>query len=223
MVRPVFKTALGVALRGPVGSIPTRSRHPPPAAALRPGPGARYTSAMRRPAATRCRAALLAAGVALAVAASLRAQDTTAVAPDTAAAVRDTLRAPSIPVSRGEPPVSPGGAFLRSALLPGWGQFTLRRPVVGAIFVGTEALTLGMSIYKDQQRRDALAQGDSVAAATATRQREDWLILLAVNHLAAGIEAFVAANLWDFPGQLTVRRAPGGRTEALLTLPFRAP
>lgn len=178
---------------------------------------------MRSPAAPCLRAALLAACIALAAPAALGAQDTTAVVRDTAAAVRDTLRAPAIPTARGAPPVSPGGAFLRSALLPGWGQFTLRRPVVGAIFIGTEALTLGMSIYKNQQRNDALDRGDEEAAATATRQREDWLILLAVNHLAAGIEAFVAANLWDFPGQLTVRPAPGGRTEALLTFPFRAP
>lgn len=39
---------------------------------------------------------------------------------------------------------------------------------------------------------------------------EDWIAILIANHLFAGAEAFVAANLWDRPTQLSIRSAPGG-------------
>ena len=37
-------------------------------------------------------------------------------------------------------------------------------------------------------------------------------MLLGMNHLLSGLEAFVAANLYDFPGDLTARALPDGRT-----------
>ena len=40
-----------------------------------------------------------------------------------------------------------------------------------------------------------------------TQEREDWIVLLVFNHLLAGAEAFVSANLYDFPATLKARRA----------------
>jgi hypothetical protein len=39
---------------------------------------------------------------------------------------------------------------------------------------------------------------------------EDWFVLLAFNHLLAGLEAYVSANMWDFPVELEARALPGG-------------
>ena len=51
-------------------------------------------------------------------------------------------------------------------------------------------------------------------------ERGDWLFLIAVNHLFAGMEAYVSANLYDFPGELQARVLPGGRRGLGLTLPI---
>ena len=42
-------------------------------------------------------------------------------------------------------------------------------------------------------------------------QYEDWVALLAFNHLIAGAEAFVSANLWDMPARPTLRVADDRR------------
>ena len=41
-------------------------------------------------------------------------------------------------------------------------------------------------------------------------QYEDWIAVLVFNHLIAGADAFVAAQLWDLPAQVSFRPAPGG-------------
>jgi hypothetical protein len=42
------------------------------------------------------------------------------------------------------------------------------------------------------------------------REVQDWAVLLAFNHLLSGAEAFVSAQLWDFPATLEARRLPSG-------------
>ena len=39
---------------------------------------------------------------------------------------------------------------------------------------------------------------------------EDWVAALIFNHLIAGVEAFVAAQLWDLPAQVRIRAHPRG-------------
>jgi hypothetical protein len=39
---------------------------------------------------------------------------------------------------------------------------------------------------------------------------EDWVAFLFANHLFAGADAFVAANLWELPAELSVRVTPDG-------------
>jgi adenylate cyclase len=39
---------------------------------------------------------------------------------------------------------------------------------------------------------------------------EDWLAVIGFNHLFAGADAFVAAQLWDVPVQLTAVPRPSG-------------
>ena len=41
---------------------------------------------------------------------------------------------------------------------------------------------------------------------------EDWMAMLIFNHLFAGIDAFVAAQLWELPAQVQMRAMPRGLT-----------
>ncbi len=51
---------------------------------------------------------------------------------------------------------------------------------------------------------------DSTYVKTRRAHVEDWAALLVANHLFAGADAFVAANLWDVKAHLAMRLLPGG-------------
>ncbi len=116
-----------------------------------------------------------------------------------------------VPPFRYEPPVSPIGAMLRSMVLPGWGQAVLHRRGSGAVFVFFEGLTLAMwvkSLHQDSYLKGTNADAETLDSKEA--EIEDWLVLLIFNHLLAGTEAYVSANLWDFPAELEARVLPAG-------------
>jgi len=53
-------------------------------------------------------------------------------------------------------------------------------------------------------------------------QLEDWLAVVVFNHLIAGADAFVAANLWDLPQHVSMRAFPAPRGAGLaISLSFR--
>ena len=64
------------------------------------------------------------------------------------------------------------------------------------------------------------AAGDPVVAAWKQSQStidlikarnlhyEDWVAVIIFNHLVSGADAFVAANLWDFPAHVSMRASP---------------
>lgn len=136
-----------------------------------------------------------------------------------------------------EPPVSPRRAFLSSLLVPGLGQARLDRPSAGALFVTVELVAATLAAKSAYDLRTAKAfRGDSIAVEIPVdslgqplpaRRRtqgpfsndlvrarrlhlEDWLAVIAFNHLIAGAEAYVAANLWDLPAQVGARRTDRG-------------
>lgn len=126
---------------------------------------------------------------------------------------QDTSRADTVkvPPFRVPPPIPPLGAMWRSMLLPGWGQSVLGRRVTGAVFVFWEGLTLTMTLKASSQLRYMRANAADSAAVNAKKQEvQDWAVLLAFNHLFAGAEAFVSAQLWDFPTELGARALPHG-------------
>jgi hypothetical protein len=190
VVWPVFKTATEAPPAAPVGSIPTRSRHSR-ARHLDTG----VARDVLLPRALTLAVLLSAAGVAPRC---LLAQDTIPV-PDVGPEPRDTATFR---------PISPLNAFWRSFLLPGWGQARLNRKLTGGIFVAWEGVTLGMSL-KTRHELAYLRRTRSARAENKRREHEDWLVLLAFNHLFAGLEAYVGAHLADFPGDLRIRAAPG--------------
>lgn len=181
--------------------------------------------------------------------ASAQATDTTRarVAGDSAK-VPTTRPATSRPVGtvvgRFTPPITPRRAFVYSAMLPGFGQSKLDRGSSGALFAAVElaALVMVRRSFADLRearrfRADSLpsnftVDGDTVVRAglLATRYDEDlirtrrlhvedWLAVIAFNHLFSGADAFVAAQLWDVP--LKVSALPSRRgTFLVATIAF---
>jgi hypothetical protein len=166
----------------------------------------------------------LAALLAVAPHPTLAAQDTTAVAaPDSSPPAPADTGGVRVPDSLGILRVSPRAVLWRSLLLPGWGQAKLGRNVTAGLFIAAEAVTLGLSLKADHELRYLRRIGaDSATISAKSQNREDWLVLLVVNHLLSGLEAYVAANLSDFPGELKLRRFPSG-VGAQVALPIRLP
>jgi hypothetical protein len=105
---------------------------------------------------------------------------------------------------------SPTGALLKSLILPGLGQITLGRKLTAVVFLAAEGATLGMVIKTQRDIDRAEAAGDLATVEDKKRTREDWLVYMGINHVASALEAYVSAHLWDFPGELQLRAAPGG-------------
>jgi hypothetical protein len=131
-------------------------------------------------------------------------------------------QAPAPPVTTIPDPAAPRRSplnyFVRSLLVPGWGQASLDRKLTGGLFLAFEGVALGMALKTDHELA-YLERTESERVDEKRQERQDWFVLLGMNHLFSGLEAFVSANLFDFPGDLTVRPLPGGRTGYGLRLP----
>ncbi len=140
--------------------------------------------------------------------------------PDTARRpVVDTARATrvdSLPTGR----ISPRGAFLRSLVLPGWGQSEIGAPERGIIYFALEAGSLWMVLKSHRklgeayEREDILRRTGVIPEERTTglvrarrAQREDWIALSLFWLFFSGADAFVGAHLRDFDAQ--VGSAPG--------------
>jgi hypothetical protein len=105
--------------------------------------------------------------------------------------------------------VRPMGAFLRSLLVPGWGQAATGRRVTGAVFVAWEGVAAMMTL-KAQSEKHYLEEAGSDNVAAKRQEVQDWIVLWVFNHLFSGAEAFVAAHLQDFPKDLKLQAFPRG-------------
>jgi hypothetical protein len=154
--------------------------------------------------------------------------------PDTNRVRRATPAVPTADTIK--PPISPRRAFLYSALLPGYGQAILGRNKAAAVMLAVEAMAIAMIRESGADVREARRMsGDTVVTSYVdasgnklpipnilarrfdpqyvhARQShvEDWVAFLFANHLFSGADAFVAANLWELPAQLSVRVTPDG-------------
>ena len=143
--------------------------------------------------------------------------------------------APLMQRGRFTPPITPKKAFLYSSLLPGFGQSRLDRGTSGALFVSVELAAFVMIRRSRMDLREArryrldtlpdqyLVAGDSLIRNGSFTGRftldlvntrrlhvEDWLAVVAFNHLFAGADAFVSAQLWDVPLELSAFPRPAG-------------
>ena len=121
---------------------------------------------------------------------------------------------------------SPTGAMVKSLLLPGLGQISLGRKLTAAVFVAFEGATLAMVIKSQGELNDARAASggeETPLVMEKSRKREDWLVLMGLNHVFVGLEAYVSAHLWDFPGDIQIRALPQGGVHAAASIPLRFP
>lgn len=162
-------------------------------------------------------------------------RDSTAMTKDSvpAASMAPVRRQPAM--SRRRAPLTPRRAFVYSAVLPGLGQSRLDRGSAGALFASVELAAVVMVRRSAADLREArrfrsdslpaeftivngkvTKSGTVVSRYTADLERtrrlhvEDWLAAIAFNHLFAGADAFVAAQLWDMPVQLQAVPTPSG-------------
>ncbi len=132
----------------------------------------------------------------------------TVAAPAVEEAVEDSLRSPVILAAPEEAPdttrsgPSPMGAFWRSLILPGWGQFAADRPGRGVFYVTAQAATLYMVIRTQQRINRADDNGDTGLADSRREQREDWIVLAGFWSLASAVDAWVSAHMWGFEGEV---------------------
>ncbi|HET7631278.1 MAG TPA: hypothetical protein VFK16_03070 [Gemmatimonadaceae bacterium] len=158
--------------------------------------------------------------------------DSTARPPVVPRGVLDTASGPRPEL---KPPLSAGRAFAYSFIVPGYAQTVLGRPRAGALFIAFEVLAVTMLRQARFDLGQARAAGaDSVVASwwnPATNQAgpvrraspydvglvrsrsahvEDWIAVLIANHLASGLDAYVAAHLWDVPAELLVHPTSDG-------------
>jgi len=137
-------------------------------------------------------------------------------------------QAPGFPAAPGPMPrfadssaalVEPLPAFFRSLVLPGWGQAVLDRKLTAGLFLLWEGVTLGMTVktgaevrYLRETEASRVEPGSTTESSrlqAKKAEREDWIVLMAFNHLFSGLEAYVSAHLWDFPGDLHFQVLPG--------------
>jgi len=109
--------------------------------------------------------------------------------------------------------------MLRSFLLPGWGQAVYGRKVTAGFMMGLEGLSLGM-IVKVSGELDQTRAAGGASAEAKLQEREDWITIMVFNHLMSGLEAYVAAHLYDFPGDLELQALPQGGMRVGVTLPL---
>ena len=154
---------------------------------------------------------------------------------DSVVAKRPVIDALASQPGRFTPPLTPKRAFLYSALLPGFGQSRLDRGTSGALFASVELAAMVMVRRSGMDLREARryqidtlpaeyrVAGSSVEKnGTFTNQFtqdlvrtrrlhvDDWLAVLAFNHLFAGADAFVSAQLWNVPVELSAIPRPSG-------------
>ena len=154
------------------------------------------------------------------------AQDSAAVArPDSAAVAKADSGVPAIDTAQVDSSraPSPAGAMIKSLLVPGLGQISLGRKLTAAVFVAFEGAALAMVLKSQRELNDARAESggeETPLVMEKARKREDWLVLMGVNHVLSGLEAYVSAHLWDFPGDRQIRAVPGG-VRAAASVPLR--
>lgn len=129
--------------------------------------------------------------------------------------------------------VTPRGAFIRSLILPGWGQSAVGAPGRGGVYFALESTSLWM-LYRTQQRlndardRERLlretrllgAQESLPLVSAREEQRQDWFVLSVFWLFFAGADAYVAAHLRNFDEHIAVGTEPGGALRIQATVPL---
>lgn len=93
---------------------------------------------------------------------------------------------------------NPSGALLRSAVLPGWGQFYNDKPVKGLLFGAAEIGLLSWLITEHLAAEDARLSGDEQAYDLHKQRRLDLIWYTSAAWLFGMLDAYVDAYLYSF-------------------------
>ena len=93
------------------------------------------------------------------------------------------------------------GALLRSAVLPGWGQFYNGRPIKGLFFGAASATALTATVVGHRRIRSAPTPEEHQ---DRTARRNSRLLYFALSVALAAIDAYVDAHLADFGAAMQV-------------------
>ena len=158
--------------------------------------------------------------------------------------------------------VSPRSAFIRSLLVPGWGQFSVHANKRGAAFVALQGASWFMLIktlnklsdaqesedkafepaadslrarmsrdtalarqFADERAfREAVLADSTVSPAhslvrSRQQQRQDWITYTLFTTLAGGVDAYIAAQLADFPATISAQPRPEGGVQFRVRMP----
>lgn len=131
------------------------------------------------------------------------------------------------------PERSPGGAFIRSLVIPGWGQAWVGAPIRGGIYFAIESAAAWMVFKTANQLEDARAEQDflqgigvleldqKTGLVTAREdQLEDWITFSVFMLFFSGADAYVAGYLADFSEHVGVVPEPGGTVNIEATIPI---
>lgn len=135
---------------------------------------------------------------------------------------------------------SPRGAFIRSVVLPGWGQAWVGAPGRGSVYFAMEAGSAWMffktqSRLTDARRRFEYLESIQTVGADTTalhqartlvksraKQRESWIALGVFLLFFSGADAYVAAQLADFEERIALEPRPEGGLNIGATIPVGA-
>jgi hypothetical protein len=93
---------------------------------------------------------------------------------------------------------NPAGALLRSAVLPGWGQFYNQRPFKGIVLGSIELGLLGWLIAEHVASEDARMSNDQPAYDQHSQRRLDLIWYTSAAWLFGMLDAYVDAYLYSF-------------------------
>ena len=136
--------------------------------------------------------------------------DTVAVRADTAAV--DTSRR-----------VVPGSALLRSAVIPGWGQFYTKHPLKGGLMMVAQGTFIGMALRADGWVKDLTVERQAATDPSVLEndiewwrgERRRWILWAFGLWLYSMADAFVDAHLFNFDEiepQFEISTQPPGAT-----------
>jgi hypothetical protein len=120
-----------------------------------------------------------------------------------------------VPASQGPdtlftpPPLTPGGAFLRSLVVPGWAQAELGFETRGAFYFLAEGFSLFMvarsQIRLSHAERTAPDPETSDLVSARRQQREDWIALAVFWAFFSAADGWVSVHLFGFEERTGLR------------------
>lgn len=155
-----------------------------------------------------------------------------APARDTAAARPPAVSPPAVAAADSARRVSPKQAFVRSLVLPGWGQSSVGAPGRGGVYFAMEAGSLWMllksreklgrarELQRVERLTGKLGEDETLGIVESREEQvEDWLTFSVFMLFFSAADAFVAAHLQDFDEHIRLGPTSTGGAGVQATVP----